>query len=1064
MLVPSMLREINDSADLKIGWFLHTPFPSSEIYRTLPKRKEILRGVIGADLIGFQIYDYGRHFMSAVSRLLGTEVTQDNKYMFDTVNRRTILVDAFPIGIDPNQWNDALCMPDVKDMIINLQRRFDGKRIILGLDRLDYVKGIPHKLLAMEHFLDCHPEWVGKVVLVQIAVPSRGSINGYRQLADQVHKLVGRINGKHGTLEDVPIHYLDQHIEHDRLAAMYALADVALVTSLRDGMNLVSFEYVACQEETCGVLILSELAGAAQGLGAGALLVNPFNIDEMSTAIFDGLNMPKGEREERHEYLHQYISKYTAQNWANNFLSELKNLKDFNGEEFDAAESDQEPIPLNPTIQRQILRDYRKGTKRLLIFGMVDCLLSFQDFRARGMLDEDTHEALRILSDDPRNTVVVMSGRERAVLDGFLGMLPVWLVAENGLFYRFGGREMEWQALEDEELDTTWADSVKPVFKYFEERTPNTFLEVKECSITWHYKEAEEGFAELQASDLTMHVEKVLSNVPVEVSMHQHKVEVRPHGISKGDMLEFILEEIGYHVAGAVEVRDDSGREDEAPTTTSDDARRKQRLQSYLGRKKHDAEAALITQQEEAMSVASAPDLDPLDFVLCIGNFAARDDEIFANLTNEDYEYRHKLAPLEKTYCIKVSHIHSPAQYSVPSIDDVDPFLANLANVAKSSEGVVSAAVSDSEDQPTESETGPIVLENALEKFQEIRDFCSQKQVAFFLDYDGTLTPIVSSPELATLSEEAREVVRNLAQKFPTAIVTGRTKATAHGFVQIDDLWYAGSHGFDIGRGLSDFGYSVASSYQPALLEAQEELQKRLGEISGMLIEDNTFSISVHYRNVSETDRPVVEAAVMEVLSTRPMLRKTDGKMVYELRPSVDWHKGKAVEWLLEVITDDFPNMEIVPIYIGDDVTDEDAFRVLGPLGGIGIFVGDQPNAGDTEATYYVEDPFQVKELLNKFVEMAPLCTKRNTPPQRAKSATSSPQTLPSDVLMLKKGLVNDSLTLGSAVIPTKASRSPLLKSFEPPRSGKNATADALDELLLGPAADSFHRPPAQPR
>eukprot|EP00658_Telonema_sp_P-2_P023179 TRINITY_DN19282_c0_g1_i6.p1 TRINITY_DN19282_c0_g1~~TRINITY_DN19282_c0_g1_i6.p1 ORF type:complete len:672 (+),score=180.90 TRINITY_DN19282_c0_g1_i6:105-2120(+) len=584
---------------------------------------------------------------------------------------------------------------------------------------------------------------------------------------------------------------------------------------------------------------------------------------------------------------------------------------------------------------------------------------------------------IRDRCDDTRNTVVVMSGRERAVLDGFIGMLPVWLVAENGLFYRFGGREMEWQSLEDEPFDTSWTDSVKPVFKYFEERTPNAFLEVQETSITWHYREAEEEFAELQASDLTMHVEKVLSNTPVEVIMHNHKVEVRPHGISKGDMLDVLLEEMGYHQEDLEIEFPTEAEASDPPLKLTSDERRKQRLLSYLDRKKLTAEESRRAAAEEMLSPtgsSNVSDVEPLDFVMCMGNFSSRDEDLFTNLRSEDYDYRSKLAPLDRTYVIKVNHTHTTADYSVRSFDEVEPFLSALANVARSTEGFLSANVSDSEadfDLPQ----GPGVLRNALDSFDQIRAFCRNKQVAFFLDYDGTLTPIVSSPELATLSEEAREVVRRLAQMYPTAIVTGRTKATAHGFVQIDDLWYAGSHGFDIGRGATDsenFGYSVASSYQPALLDAQQVLQKMLAEIGGMLIEDNTFSISVHYRNVSESDRPLVEAAVQEVLSTRPMLRMTNGKMVYELRPSVDWHKGKAVEWLLHVIRQDYPGTEIVPIYIGDDVTDEDAFRVLGPLGGIGVFVGEQPSASDTEALYYVEDPVQVKELLHNFVKKVP--------------------------------------------------------------------------------------------
>ena len=422
MLVPKMLRE--RAPNIKIGWFLHTPFPSSEIYRTLPRRKEILRGVLAADLVGFHIYDYVRHFLTSCNRILGTEISQENKYIFDNQTRHTVTVDAFPIGIDPDKFAGSLRSVAVKDRIIALQRRFDGQRVILGIDRLDYVKGIPHKLLALEKFLTDHPEWIGKVVLVQVAVPSRTNVVDYQKLKNQVHKLVGRIQGKFGTLMDVPIHYIDQSIGQVELTAIYNIADVLMVTSLRDGMNLVSFEYIACQEQNHGVLILSEMAGAAQGLGAGAMLVNPFNTDEIAQALHDGLNMGRAEREQRHGYMHQYITKYTSQYWAENFVSDLRSdSSEVFAEQFESITGATNEVskPLTPATVEEIQAKYHSAGRRLIVLGLLGNLMTYEAFEQGLGPSQEVLELLGKLVADPRNTVVIVSGRERAMMNEWLG-------------------------------------------------------------------------------------------------------------------------------------------------------------------------------------------------------------------------------------------------------------------------------------------------------------------------------------------------------------------------------------------------------------------------------------------------------------------------------------------------------------------------------------------------------------------------------------------------------------------------------------------------------------------
>ncbi|KAI9886578.1 MAG: Fe(2+) transporter [Watsoniomyces obsoletus] len=309
MLLPAMLREEMGPSkrNVKIGFFLHTPFPSSEIYRILPVRNEILLGVLHSDLIGFHTYDYARHFLSSCSRMLGFATTPNGVEF----NGRTVTVGAYPIGIDPDNFINGLQKPKVQDRIAALERKFQGVKLMVGVDRLDYIKGVPQKLHALEVFLTEHPEWIGKLVLVQVAVPSRGDVEEYQNLRAVVNELVGRINGRFVTF--------------DELIALYAVSDVCVVTSTRDGMNLVSYEYIATQQKRHGQLILSEFTGAAQSL-SGSLIVNPWNTDELAGAIHEAVTMSEEQRLVNYQKLERYVMKYTSAFWGQSFVAELSRL------------------------------------------------------------------------------------------------------------------------------------------------------------------------------------------------------------------------------------------------------------------------------------------------------------------------------------------------------------------------------------------------------------------------------------------------------------------------------------------------------------------------------------------------------------------------------------------------------------------------------------------------------------------------------------------------------------------------------------------------------------------
>ncbi|XP_074269762.1 alpha,alpha-trehalose-phosphate synthase [UDP-forming] 1-like isoform X2 [Silene latifolia] len=538
MYLPQFLKEY-DSA-MKVGWFLHTPFPSSEIVRTLPSRSQLLRSVLSADIVGFHTYDYARHFVSACTRILGVEGTLEG---VDNQGRLT-RVAAFPVGIDSERFTRALELQQVQDYMKDLRQRFAGRKVMLGVDRLDMIKGIPQKILAFEKFLEENPDWCDKVVLLQIAVPTRTDVPEYQKLTSQVHEIVGRINGRFGSLTSVPIHHLDRSLDFTALCALYAVTDVALVTSLRDGMNLVSYEFVACQASKKGVLILSEFAGAAQSLGAGAILVNPWNISEVAISIHYALNMPSDEREKRHQLNYEYVTNHTAREWAGIFVSELIGT---------TVEAQVHTTQVRPSLPLSLATEnYSRSDHRLLVLGFNATMT--QSVKTKGTacnqikdmelnLHPELHDALRKISNDPNTTTLVMSGSVRDVLDENFSGYNLWLAAENGIFLRHTNGD--WMTTMPECVNLECVDSIKHVFEYFTERTPRSYFEQRETSLLWSFKYADIEFGRIQARDLLQHLwTGPIANSFVDIFQGATTVEVRAAGVTKGVAMDRILGEI----------------------------------------------------------------------------------------------------------------------------------------------------------------------------------------------------------------------------------------------------------------------------------------------------------------------------------------------------------------------------------------------------------------------------------------------------------------------------------------------------------------------------------------
>ncbi|PVV05024.1 hypothetical protein BB560_000459 [Smittium megazygosporum] len=532
--------------NIKIGWFLHTPFPSSEIFRILPVRQEILEGVLAADLIGFHTLEYSRHFISSCTRVLGLQSGSESV----EYEGRNVRIGTFPIGIDPTTFIEAQKTPAVSDRIKDFKSRFKNKKIIVGVDRLDYIKGVPQKFLAYENLLKKHPEYIGNVVLVQVAVPSRGDVEEYQELMVNVNELVGLINGKYATIEYTPIHFLYKSVDFTELVSIYTTADVCLITSTRDGMNLVSYEYIACQNENNGVLVLSEFTGAASSLN-GSLIVNPWDIDQVSESLHNALSMDTKSKARNYRMLSKYVNKHTAAYWG---VSYVKALNKTNGSMYSVYKTQK----LDP---RYVQHEFMSAQGIRTIFISYDgTLCKTQDIPELAVPKEEEISMIKSLSLLPNTLLYISSGRSRDELVSWFGDLNVGLISEHGCFFRHppnlnlrrkhlnsNGNLKEpskfiTHALQyghPIEIDNgwfkllngnkaSWKETVLPLLQHYTERTPGSLITMKEVTITWHYRLADPEFGLFQANELQNDLEKVLAHLPLSVSMGNRALEIKP--------------------------------------------------------------------------------------------------------------------------------------------------------------------------------------------------------------------------------------------------------------------------------------------------------------------------------------------------------------------------------------------------------------------------------------------------------------------------------------------------------------------------------------------------------
>ena len=525
MLLPSMLRQVRPS--LRIGFFLHTPFPSYEVFRCHPQRVELIEGLLGADLVGFHTFGYLRHFRSSVLRLLGIE--SDITHI--RYEGHTATLGVYPIGINADKFDAELETPEYQQQLREFSDIYRGKQLILSVERMDYTKGILHRLSAIDLFLRDYPDR-DHIKFIFVSVPSREGVEEYQELRAEVESSIGRINGQYTTLHNSPIHFIHGSVTFPQLAALYGMASVGLITPLIDGMNLVAKEFVACQRDRPGVLVLSEFAGAAEEL-FNALIVNPYDTRAVADALHQALGMDLDERAMRMQPMRRRVMQFDAKTWAKLFISDLA-----------ARDPSAESTTTIEQVQQQ-LRSAIQQNKRIAMFLDYDgTLREIERLPSAASPSPAVRALLDKLRDLPNVDVTIISGRVADDLQAWLGHYTFGLIAEHGAAMRRPGHK-EWDHL-DRNVSYHWKDELLRVLRLYEQSTPGSFIEDKRTSLVWHYRRADPEFGAWKAKELATDLGALTDNQPLQIRHGRKIVEITSTHINKGAAISRVLEETSY--------------------------------------------------------------------------------------------------------------------------------------------------------------------------------------------------------------------------------------------------------------------------------------------------------------------------------------------------------------------------------------------------------------------------------------------------------------------------------------------------------------------------------------
>lgn len=514
LMVPELMRL--ERADITSGFFLHIPFPDVKTFGQLPESKKLLAGMLGADVIGFHTTDYVNNFLQN-SQAAGLVASDSNMIVLPD---HTVRVGDFPMGIDYEKYAAAGKSKAVKAAVRKYRKRYKKLRVIVAVDRLDPSKGLVERLEAYRIFLEVQPRLRGKIIFAMVAAPSRTDVPAYKNLAKKLEALVDDINNEFGTPGWKPVDYMNLAVPFEEVTALFQIADVAFIAPIRDGMNLAAKEFIASTRKN-GVLILSQTAGAAHEL-PDAILVNPKRSEELVDALQQALTMRRRELRARLKRMRHQLATNTVQDWAQNFVETL-----------------QKPVPGTPVITRTLkgkflktlTKDYRQARKRLLLLDYDGSLVPFS---------EDYHDArppksllalIQALSSDPRNDIVLISGRGADDLESWFGKMPLSLVAEHGAALKKVGNKT-WQTIE--KVDTRWKKNLLPALEKYTALTPKSRIETKPHSLVWHYRGAPPYYAEKYAVTIKRVFKPILKTYGLQLLQGNKILEIKNPHVNKG--------------------------------------------------------------------------------------------------------------------------------------------------------------------------------------------------------------------------------------------------------------------------------------------------------------------------------------------------------------------------------------------------------------------------------------------------------------------------------------------------------------------------------------------------
>ena len=535
LLCPQMIKDVRP--DVHIGFFLHIPFPSFEIFRIFPWREKLLKGMLGADLIGFHTFDYERHFLSSVKRILRLDVH------FNRVANglREVVVNTFPMGIDFDKFHNAATThlqqkntekSELKKQLELHKKGAESGKLILSIDRLDYTKGVVNRIKAFDLFLTKYPEYQEKVRLVMLTVPSRSDVPEYMRLKKETDEVVGRINGKYATVNWTPIWYYYRAMDFDDLIDLYMTSDIAMITPVRDGMNLVAKEFVATRVSGDGVLILSEMAGASKELFE-AVLVNPFDRHAMADALLHAITMPMDEQKRRNAEMQKRLRRYSVEHWSQEFMRALQVHSD--------SKTDVNTPKIDAENQMKIVRAFQKTKRKAILLDYDGTLVPFHENPEAATPDQQLIELLQTLCKQPSTDLAIISGRDQSFMSRWLGDLPLTLVAEHGHYIKPKGKK--WKS--SSRGDKLWMNDIMPIFESFMDRTPGTFVEEKHNSLVWHYRKTDPELAAGRVVELKTVLSSLISDQLSVMDMDK-ALEVVDRQIDKGTAVAEIIGQNHY--------------------------------------------------------------------------------------------------------------------------------------------------------------------------------------------------------------------------------------------------------------------------------------------------------------------------------------------------------------------------------------------------------------------------------------------------------------------------------------------------------------------------------------